>query len=66
MLDTTAADSYPMPMGDAEAECREFAAQYPLPNVQTGIALAEAGRVSWLALSEVFRTSLAKGLAAVR
>jgi hypothetical protein len=62
MLDT----AYPMPVGDAENECREFAAEFPTANVLRGIALAEAGTISWIALSAVFARGLRAGLDAVQ
>lgn len=49
----------------AEAECREFAREFPTPNVQRAIALCESGRLSWADVAELFRRSLAKGLTEV-
>jgi hypothetical protein len=49
----------------SETLARQFAAEYPTPNVQRAIALAEAGTVTWDEIAEIFRASLAKGLAEV-
>lgn len=46
----------------AETEAREFAAQYPTANVLAGIAHAEAGRVAWDRLRDLFASSLAEAL----
>lgn len=48
-----------------EAEVREFAREFPTPNVQRAVALCEAGTLSWAEVHELFRRSLGKGLAAV-
>lgn len=50
----------------AEQDVREFAAQFPTANVQRAVRLCEAGVVTWEQVAEVFRKSLAAGLAAVR
>lgn len=50
----------------AESICREFAAQFDTPNVRQAIALAEAGTLSWEQIEEIFRSSLAEGLEAVK
>lgn len=50
----------------SESECRAFAAEFPTPNVQRAIALAEAGTLRWSDVAEVFRSSLAKGLREVQ
>jgi len=36
-----------MTIAQVEAVVRDFAAQYPTPNVQRMIALCEAGTISW-------------------
>ena len=45
-----------------EAEVREFAREFPTPNVQRAVALCESGRLSWTEVHEIFRRSLAHGL----
>lgn len=50
----------------AEYQCREFAAQYPTPNVLRALAYAESGRLTWDQIAQLFRDSLAVGVAAVR
>ena len=55
----------PTTVFEAEAVCREFAAEFPTPNVRRAIALCEAGTLSWFKVEEVFRASLANGLAQV-
>jgi hypothetical protein len=60
---TMAANS--LTIADAEAVCREFAAEFTTANVQRAIALAEAGTLSWFEVETVFRQSLAQGLAEV-
>jgi hypothetical protein len=49
----------------SEKECRMFAAEFDTPNVRQAIALCEAGTLTWSAVAEIFRASLAKGLAEV-
>lgn len=49
----------------AEAECRAFAAEFRTLNVHRAIVLAETGQLSWFAIYDVFRASLAEGLVAV-
>lgn len=49
-----------------EAEVREFAREFPTPNVRQAVALCESGRLSWAEVHEIFRRSLAVGLSAVR
>lgn len=49
----------------AEAEVREFAQQFPTPNVERAVALCEAGTLTWAEVHEVFQRSLAQGLATV-
>lgn len=51
---------------EAEAQCREFAAQHPTANVRKAIALCESGRLSWVEVYALFHRSLTAGLAAVR
>ena len=48
----------------AEAVCRDFAAQYPTPNVQRGVRLAEEGAITWEALARVAEKALRDALAA--
>lgn len=48
-----------------EPEVREFAREFPTPNVQRAVALCESGRLSWVQVHELFRRSLAAGLAEV-
>lgn len=45
---------------EAEAQVREFAAQFPTPNVLRGIALCESGRISWFQLYEIAKGALVK------
>jgi hypothetical protein len=49
-----------------EQEVRDFAAQFPTPNVLHALALCEAGTLRWAQVAEIFRSSLAQGLEAVR
>jgi hypothetical protein len=49
----------------AEADVRDFAQQFPTPNVQRALALCESGRLSWEDVAGLAREALAKGLAAV-
>lgn len=48
-----------------EAEVREFARQFPTPNVLRGVALAESGRITWADLHRVCGGSLRDALAVV-
>lgn len=48
-----------------EQDVRDFAAQFPTPNVQRAIALCEAGTLTWAQVAEIFRSSLAEGLGEV-
>ena len=49
-----------------ETECRDFAREFGhLPNVQRAIALCEAGTLAWCDVADLFRRSLAQGIAAV-
>ncbi len=52
-------------MASTESQCREFAAQFPTPNVKRAIALCESGRISWEDAYGVFTASLKDGLRAV-
>jgi hypothetical protein len=49
-----------------ETDCREFARQYPLPNVLAAIGHAEAGRITWADAYALFVRALTAGLEAVR
>lgn len=46
----------------AETEARDFAAHYPTANVLEGIRHAEAGRVGWGPLRDLFARSLGEAL----
>ena len=48
-----------------ETEVREFASQFPTPNVKLMVQLCEAGSLSWEAAYGIARESLAEGLEAV-
>jgi hypothetical protein len=48
-----------------EQDVRAFAAEFPTPNVQRAVALCETGTLRWEQVAEIFRVSLAKGLAEV-
>ena len=52
-------------MTSTESEVREFAREFPTPNVLRAVALCEAGTLPWEKVAELFRASLAKGLAEV-
>jgi hypothetical protein len=49
-------------LAEAEAACRDFAAQHPMPNVHRALALVESGRLSWFDIYPIFRDALAKAL----
>ena len=49
-----------------EQDVRDFAAQFPTPNVTRALALCEDGTLGWAQVAEIFRSSLAEGLEAVR
>jgi len=49
----------------AERVCRDFAGQYPTPNVLAAIDHAEHGRILWDDLAELFERSLRAGLESV-
>jgi len=55
----------PIVATSSESLVREFAAEFPTPNVKRAIALCEAGTLTWAEVAEIFRSSLAKGLEAV-
>jgi hypothetical protein len=46
-----------------EAECREFAREFPTPSVQRAIALCEAGTLGWAEVHELFERTLGHALA---
>lgn len=46
--------------------CREFATQFPTPNVQRGVRLAEAGLIEWQRLAALFERSLGRALDTLR
>jgi hypothetical protein len=48
-----------------EAEVREFAREFPTPNVQRAVALCEAGTLTWAEVHGIFKSSLARGLSSV-
>lgn len=52
-------------VAEAEKVCREFAAQFPGPNVDRAVGYAEAGRVSWFQVYRLFQTALNGAVAEV-
>jgi hypothetical protein len=52
-------------LSSIESDVREFAREFPTPNVLRAVALCEAGTLSWGEVHELFRRSLATGLATV-
>lgn len=58
--------THTLTIAEAEAACREFAAQFDLPNVQRAIRYAESGRISWFDLYEIAREALAKAAEVTR
>lgn len=52
-------------MTTSEAQVREFAREFPTPNVQRAVALCEAGTLTWSEVAEVFRQSLGEALTTV-
>lgn len=66
---TSASDwlaAYALPVdGDAEAECREFARQYPTEYTQRAMTAAESGLLDWDEIAKLFRAALAAGIAEV-
>ena len=55
----------PIVATSSDQDVRDFAAQFPTPNVLQALALCEAGTLTWAQVAEIFRSSLAEGLAAV-
>ena len=53
-------------MSASEKVCRDFASQFNTPNVRRAIELAEAGTLRWSDIEEIFRSSLAQVLEAVK
>lgn len=47
-------------IAQAEAECREFASEFPTSNVLRAVALAECGRLSWFDIYGLFRGAAVK------
>jgi hypothetical protein len=47
-----------------QSEVREFAREFPTPNVQRALALCENGTLEWEQVHDLFKRSLVKGLAA--
>jgi hypothetical protein len=50
----------------ARQQVLAFAAEYPTPNVQRGVALAKAGTITWEQLYGVCRVSMETALAVVQ
>lgn len=50
----------------AESNVRSFAELFPTPAVLEAVKHAEAGRLTWLQVAELFRRSLATSLAEVQ
>lgn len=48
---------------EAEAVCRDFARQYPTPNVLAALGYVEAGRLSWFDIYPLFSAALTKAMA---
>ena len=48
----------------AQAEAREFAAQYPTANVRAAVRYAEDGILTWTQVRDLFARSLGSALAA--
>ena len=46
-----------------ETEVREFAAQFPTPNVLRAVALCESGRITWAQVHSLCGEALTKALA---
>lgn len=53
-------------IAQAEAEVREFASEFPTPNVLRAITLAEAGTLSWFQLYDLFRSAAATAVVEVQ
>lgn len=49
-------------MSASESICRDFAREFPTPNVKSAIALCEAGTLAWEQVEAIFASSLKKGL----
>lgn len=52
-------------MSASEKQVREFAREFPTPNVKRAIALCEEGTLTWVQVEAIFASSLRKGLAEV-
>jgi hypothetical protein len=52
-------------MTSSQSEVRSFADEFPTPNVLRAVELCEAGTLTWDEVAELFRRSLATGLAEV-
>lgn len=50
----------------AEVEARDFAREFPTPNVKRAIALCESGKLDWITVHELFRQSLNAGMKEVQ
>lgn len=48
-----------------ESEVRDFATEFPTPNVQRALALCEAGTLPWEQVAELLRRSLGHALETV-
>lgn len=58
-------DYTPTAVSAAEAECREFVAEFPTRNVLRAVALCEDGTLSWEACRALFNRALTEGLRSV-
>ena len=47
---------------DLRAQVIEFAATYPTPNVRLAVQYAEAGRITWEQVADLFKRSLGMAL----
>ncbi len=52
-------------MSASENSVREFAREFPTPNVKRAIALCEEGTLTWNQVETLFTESLKEGLAKV-
>lgn len=50
----------------AEVEARDFAREFPTPNVKRAIALCESGKLDWISVHGLLRDALAIGIKEVR
>lgn len=50
---------------EAEAQVREFAANFPTANVLRGVELAESGRITWFQLYDIAKGAMVKAQQAV-